>query len=271
LLERLEDRTTPSTVMNLNDSGAGSLRQAIFDTPAGGTMNFQTGLSGTIALFSPLAVNNNFTIAGPGSGQLSVADNRAGLQTVFNISANVTISGLGVINSGAGVFNSGTAELDGCALSGNQGGVFNDTNGVISLTGCVLSNDGQGLFNQGQQVILRNCQVVNNTSFYFGGGIENSGHLAVIDPGHRQQHRRRRLRHPAGGDGPAAGHGRPRRGLLPDRDGRGRQRQRGHHLQRQRGAGPGEQHRRGHSGRDHQHERLQRRGRLHRPDAGQGR
>jgi hypothetical protein len=40
-LERLEDRCLPSTVTNLNDAGPGSLRQAILDTPGGGTVNFQ--------------------------------------------------------------------------------------------------------------------------------------------------------------------------------------------------------------------------------------
>ena len=51
-LEMLEGRCLPSTVTNLNDAGAGSLRQAILDTPAGGTVDFQPGLSGTITLTS---------------------------------------------------------------------------------------------------------------------------------------------------------------------------------------------------------------------------
>src|SRR5262249_15453 len=51
-LEVLEGRCLPSTVTNLNDAGAGSLRQAILDTPAGGTVDFQPGLAGTITLTS---------------------------------------------------------------------------------------------------------------------------------------------------------------------------------------------------------------------------
>ena len=49
-LERLEDRTVPSTVTNLLDSGSGSLRDAIANTPVGGVVDFQPGLAGTITL-----------------------------------------------------------------------------------------------------------------------------------------------------------------------------------------------------------------------------
>ena len=52
-LEVLEGRELPSTITNRNDFGPGSLRQAIEDTPAGGTVDFQPGLSGTIT--SPTA------------------------------------------------------------------------------------------------------------------------------------------------------------------------------------------------------------------------
>src|SRR5262249_46453910 len=66
-LEALEDRCLPSTVMNLADSGPGSLRDAIAGTPAGGTVDFQPGLSGTIALSTAeLLIDKDLTIAGPG-------------------------------------------------------------------------------------------------------------------------------------------------------------------------------------------------------------
>ena len=66
-LEDLEGRCVPSTVTTLSDAGAGSLRQAILDTPAGGTVDFQPGLTGTITLTSgELAINKNLTIAARG-------------------------------------------------------------------------------------------------------------------------------------------------------------------------------------------------------------
>jgi hypothetical protein len=67
-LEGLQDRSLPSTVVNLADDGPGSLRQATLDTPAGGTVDFQEGLTGTITLDTgELALTKDLTIAGPGA------------------------------------------------------------------------------------------------------------------------------------------------------------------------------------------------------------
>src|SRR5262249_58718979 len=78
LLERLEDRTVPTTVTNLLDAGPGSLRQAILDTPAGGVVDFQPGLRGTITLTSgELAITRDLTLAGPGAEVITVSGNRS--------------------------------------------------------------------------------------------------------------------------------------------------------------------------------------------------
>ena len=77
-LERLEDRTVPSTVTNLLDSGPGSLRDAIASTPAGGVVDFQPGLTGTITLTTgELTIGNDLTVNGPGAGVLTVSGNQA--------------------------------------------------------------------------------------------------------------------------------------------------------------------------------------------------
>src|SRR5215469_6961681 len=60
---------TTITVTNGNDSGPGSLRQALADVNDGDTINF--ALTGTIGLTSgELLVNNNVTISGPGPKML---------------------------------------------------------------------------------------------------------------------------------------------------------------------------------------------------------
>src|SRR6516164_10217014 len=90
LLEPLEGRCMPSTVTNLNDAGAGSLRQAIIDTPSSGTVDFQAGLSGTIPLSTgELLIVKDLTIAGPGSDVITVSGNHA--SRVFDIGATFTV------------------------------------------------------------------------------------------------------------------------------------------------------------------------------------
>src|SRR5215468_4883251 len=88
-LETLEDRIQPSTftVMNLADSGPGSLRAAITSantTPGADVIQFAPGLKGTIPLASELSVTDALTINGPGANQLTVSGNDA--TRVFHVS-----------------------------------------------------------------------------------------------------------------------------------------------------------------------------------------
>ncbi|MBL8208757.1 MAG: hypothetical protein JNM09_31295, partial [Blastocatellia bacterium] len=126
------------TVTNLNDSGAGSLRQAITDAVAGDTITFS--ITGTITLASELAINKNLTIQGPGVNALTISGNSA--SRVFNISAgnyNVAISNLTIANGrarGANGPNSSTPRDD-----GEGGWLYNASTGTLTLTNCILSSN----------------------------------------------------------------------------------------------------------------------------------
>src|SRR5206468_7595987 len=90
---RAEAPTNIVTVTNTNDSGPGSLRQALVDANDGDTITF--AVTGTIGLTSgELLVNKSITISGPGADNLDVDGNAN--SRVFHIGSAQTlaISGL---------------------------------------------------------------------------------------------------------------------------------------------------------------------------------
>src|SRR4051812_19369644 len=63
------------TVTNTNDSGAGSLRQALLSAAPDNTINFAANVKGTIKLTSTLTITRNVTISGPGAVTLRLSGN----------------------------------------------------------------------------------------------------------------------------------------------------------------------------------------------------
>jgi hypothetical protein len=188
--------------MNLNDSGPGSLRQAILDTPAGGTVDFQPGLTGTITLTSgELLIDKDLAIAGPGAEVLTVSGNNAA--RVFEIAATFTvdISGLTIANgrgsaaNGGGIVNAGTLIVADSALTGNTatfggpntgvgGGGYNA--GTLTVTNSTLSGNsamgmgftgrgsGGGIYSTGVLAIT-SCTLSGNVARGTGSGLSGNG------------------------------------------------------------------------------------------------
>src|SRR3954468_11291379 len=72
------------TVTNTNDSGPGSLRQALTNASNGDLINF--AVTGTIVLTSGgLVIYKSVTISGPGPDRLSIDGNQANFQCVFGV------------------------------------------------------------------------------------------------------------------------------------------------------------------------------------------
>jgi CSLREA domain-containing protein len=112
------------TVTNLNDSGAGSLRDTIAIAVAGDTIQF--GVTGTITLTSDqLTVNKNLTIAGPGPGSLAITF--GGFGRAFWISSgNVNLSGITIrdcdelYGSAVLIEDGATATMTNCLILSNM-------------------------------------------------------------------------------------------------------------------------------------------------------
>lgn len=180
------------TVSNLNDSGAGSLRQAITDVPAAGTIGFDAGLAGqTITLSSELLLNKNLTIDASGlAGGVTLSG--GGANRVFRVNAgqNVTLRTLTLINGngngaadngfGGALYNSGTTVVDRCTFAVNSaanygGGIFNALNADLTVTGTTFTGNSAGLYGAGisnsSGLLLSGSTFNSNNAGFEGGGV----------------------------------------------------------------------------------------------------
>jgi predicted outer membrane repeat protein len=195
-------------VYNNNDSGPGSLRQAIMDNNAsagGNTIVFSNSVTGTITLTSgELLITRHGTIRGPGAGILAVNGNAAGRVFRINVTndAAVLISGLTITNgvvplvfpaSGGGIWNDHSLlVVDNCTISGNMapthgGGIWNDgsSSGRASMmvrdstfSGNSVSTSGGAIYSDGSSggaaaVSVSTSTFSGNTAVNAGGGIYN--------------------------------------------------------------------------------------------------
>src|ERR1039458_2181876 len=135
-----------TTITNLLDNGSGSLRWAIANTAPGGTINFASGLNGTITLTNgELVITNSLTFVGPGATNLFISGNQS--NRIFNITstnATVVISNVTICNGhaaldGGGIYNAGNLNLIGCLVSNNQAG-----SGIVVTNGGAVPLEERG-------------------------------------------------------------------------------------------------------------------------------
>ena len=202
----LENRLLLSayTVLNTNDSGTGSLRDAVNQANANGgadTITFDPAAFAThqtITLTTrELDLNDigGVSIIAPSTGVSISGGNR---RNVFMVGSGATASLTGVTitsghnpdGGGLNVSSGAKVNLLNCIVSGNSaddrgGGIYCQFASQLTLIGSTVSNntsfDGGGLFASGTTTTsLSNSTVSANSSFQ-GGGIETSGTLTMTN------------------------------------------------------------------------------------------
>lgn len=202
-IQILEDRALLATftVSNLNDSGAGSLRQAITDANnevGADEISFTgDGAEGTITLASQLRVSDSLTVNGPGAETLIISG--AGSSRVMQIGGSgvqtFVLDGLGITGGSVG-FGGGLLAADNFdgndTLTIRNSEIFSNAarnGGGIHAVGMTLNivdstirdntastsniRGGGGLSLQSATTTLTRVELHNNTSEKDGGGIYN--------------------------------------------------------------------------------------------------
>ncbi|MEH2117915.1 DUF4347 domain-containing protein [Nostoc sp.] len=189
---------TDTVVTNTNDSGAGSLRQAILNanaTVGADTITFAGVFTDAtpdiITLTSgKLTITHDLTILGSGVSNLTISGNNAsGVFEISGTGTDTSINGLKIANANDGfgsiLLNSNASlSLTNSTVSNNSGsvgGIFN--RGSLSLTNTTVSDNrgsslGGGIFNKGT-LSITGSTVSGNTADTYGGGIFNTGNLSL--------------------------------------------------------------------------------------------
>ncbi|MBX7220780.1 MAG: right-handed parallel beta-helix repeat-containing protein [Blastocatellia bacterium] len=199
----LTPSTCTQTVTNGNDSGPGSLRDAIANVCTGGLITFQAGVTTVNLTSTQLFINKTLTIDGGVSGVTVTRMVGSPNFRIFLVNSgtaavlrNLTVSN-GNLSSGTGggFLVGGTLMLTNCTISnnsapfGNGGGLNCNSSSMVTLTNCTISNNsasggsGGGLnCNSGSTATLTNCTVSNNSaSSGTGGGLYcNSGSTVTL-------------------------------------------------------------------------------------------
>ena len=149
------------TVSNLDDAGAGSLRQAVLDANAAGgpdDIAFAEGLTGTITLESQIDVNDELTINGPGADVITISG--GGDSRIFDVTAPFAVSSLTFADAGP--------DTIGCRS--DSGGVIRQVDNPLEVTGSVFTGNSGGygatiyIMDPGSSATISGSTFVGNVS-----------------------------------------------------------------------------------------------------------
>ena len=199
---------TTITVTNTNDSGPGSLRQALAQANDGDTINFDPSVNIVTLTTAELVITKSITISAspqmvtvqraPQAPQFRIFHVMPGHSVEIN---GLTISGGHITDdNGGGILNdNSTLTIAHCTVNGNAivsvssnnfgGGIHNS--GTMTLDQVIVNNNnavwggqgsgvpsGGGISNTGTMTIIAGT-VQSNFGFWSAGGIYNTGMLTI--------------------------------------------------------------------------------------------
>ena len=195
----------PIEVTNLDDAGAGSLRQAIIDAntnPGADEIVFQDGLSGTITLSTgEMEITDALAITGPSDNLVTIDANDA--SRIFTIDDEndaedfeVSISNLAFTranvggDTGGAIYNNEALTVSSCSFTGGAAqygaGIYNlgvltaVSNSVFS--GNTANADGAAIYNASEGTVGSiSGSVFNNNGGVFGGAIYTNNTIQSIE------------------------------------------------------------------------------------------
>ena len=161
--------TTPIVVANSNDAGAGSLRQAIIEVEAGGTIVIPASVGEITLTGGELVVNKSLTIQGAGSGQTSISGQRLSRVLRLTGAPSVTVSGVQILE-GRVASSAGTETRQGGGVLVEGGSLTLSDSLLTSNTVDTTVGGGSGISEGGgvaatsaaTTLVLQNTAVADN-------------------------------------------------------------------------------------------------------------
>jgi hypothetical protein len=164
------------TVTNTNDSGTGSLRQAITNALSGDTIKFSPSLAGqTILLASQLDITKNLVIDGSGlTPRISISGNNA--VRIFNVNSNriFTLKSL-IVRDG---------KTTGTSYTTFGGALFANSGTTLSIDNTLFTNNsaysaGAIYLSPSATASITNSEMTGNEANTAGGAIRMNGSGAI--------------------------------------------------------------------------------------------
>jgi hypothetical protein len=174
-------------VTNTDDSGPGSLRQAIADAPDGSVIQFDASIAGKTIVTDGLFPKNHITIEGPLPAGITISGGLRAIVFAVGDGADVTLRNLSIVDGRNGIGGGidvlrARLLLDHVLVANNEavedgGGIMAADNAILTVVNSTISGNvapnrgGAIVVSDESDVTIRNSTIANNTSAPLTGAI----------------------------------------------------------------------------------------------------